>query len=117
MAHNIRDALKPRVMELRKAGKTWQEIADALGVSSTTAHMAGDPSYEQKRINRDRARRAELTNSNGIHKRFDPSRISAADAQRIVAGIPADTRNPIQRMFGDPPYERSALYQKMQGKP
>lgn len=28
---------------------------------------------------------------------------------------PRDTRTPAQRLMGEPPFERSALYQKMQG--
>lgn len=40
-----------------------------------------------------------------------------ADWQRLRAFIPEDTRGLTGRMFGDPVFERSALYRKQEGQP
>ena len=36
-----RPELKPKVLELRKTGKTWQQIGDALGITRSFAHKIG----------------------------------------------------------------------------
>lgn len=40
-----------------------------------------------------------------------------ADWQRLRAAIPEDTRGLTGRLFGDPVFERSALYSKQEGQP
>ncbi len=38
-----------------------------------------------------------------------------ADAERLLAEVPADTRGTTAKLAGDPIFERSALFQKQQG--
>lgn len=109
MAANKRDAIAPRVAELRQAGKTWTEIGKELGVDGTTAHIAVDPEYaavRRARINHRRREKSEITPE---MRRAGDRRVSEDDAKVALASIPADTRDLTARMLGDPLPGRSAL--------
>jgi hypothetical protein len=111
--------LAPTVLKMRKSGMSWNAIAKELHVSSETVRMSIDEDYAERRRIANNARRKARYVPKRIH--MVEQRPPAPDAHRAIelaaSRAKRDTRTPFQRAFGDPPFERSALYQKMQGKP
>lgn len=110
MAANIRDALAPAIRKLRDSGLSWSDIGRELGITGTTAKMAVDPDYAARRRSNINARRIDQTSRVTDKNRVTPpSRLTAAEARKVIARIPPDTRTPMQKMLGDPLPGRSAL--------
>lgn len=99
---------------LRKAGKTFAEIARHLGVTAKTVRRAIDPGYarhlrEQVREARIQKKRAEEIDRPGPSSAND-SRIRAVQRRRNeekkiaerLAALPPDTRTLTGRLMGDP---------------
>lgn len=94
-----------RAEKMRANGETWTTIGREFGVDPKTAKTRLDPAYREKR----RARR-QSTSPN-----FMRGKVERVDRIMEIPPIPADTRGLTARTFGDPIFERSALYAKMHG--
>lgn len=97
------DAEKDRVIQMRRAGLTWTEIGREFCVDRRAVRRAVESNFaieHKKRI-------AESKGKGGsqyIEPWVDPT-----------PDVPnwRDTRDITGRVFGDPVFERSALYKKM----
>jgi uncharacterized protein (DUF433 family) len=107
------------IEELRQAGWNPTRIAKHFGVARDTVLRAIDPAYRARR-------NAQIASNKGYgyadHRRIIHSVLSqgtersvARDAERLLASVPDDTRCLTARTFGDPIFERSALYAKQKG--
>lgn len=104
-----KDALRPRIIELRQVGMSWSAIGDIMGMARDTVHSIADPAHKKNRIyERSSRRKHDSTIGKNIVMR-PPS----GDIEARLAEIPPDTRSPAARLMGDPIFERSALGQRM----
>ena len=101
---------------MKALGRTWQEIADAFGISVYQARYYLKPGVRE----RDRQRKEKIRRTQQYYGPVghivSTKRIAERAAERLQQQIPSDTRNLTQRMFGDPVFERSSLYKKLQEK-
>jgi hypothetical protein len=99
---------------LRASGAKWVYLAKRYQCDEGTVRRALDAGYRAKRaeqILRAKLRRADERAA--IAPRPPVASIAVReDAIRLMAAIPADTRNLTQRIFGDPLPGRSALDRK-----
>lgn len=97
---------------MKEEGKTYKQIAQTMGVSHTTIERHINLRQRQRRLERDRERRAM---ERGIlrHAVVNVERVSTAEILQRMATIPRDTRTRAQIIMGDPIPERSALWQRM----
>jgi len=84
--------LQPKAMRMRKAGISYPDIGTEIGIP---------PDVIRHRLNRG-------------SKTKKTSREKNAELKVLLAEIPPDKRTYTQRFFGDPIWERSALYRKQQ---
>lgn len=107
--------IAPRVAKMRAAGMSWRFICKELGVADDTARMSIDPEYaERRRIANNMRRRGQYVPK--LTLRSDAPRMSKEDVTRAIdqaiARAKQDRRTGLERVFGDPPYHRSALAQR-----
>jgi hypothetical protein len=93
-----------RAEKMRANGETWTAIGREFGVDPKTAKTRLDPAYREKR--RIRCRSANP----GVMRSYVKS-----EPIENVPPVPPDTRGLTARAFGDPIFERSALYAKLYG--
>ena len=87
---------------------SWEKVARYLGVAEETVRRALDPDYRAAR--NEVARRRYVRSERRASPHFaDRKRLSAEDAIRALATVPADTRTITGKVFGDPLPGRSAL--------
>lgn len=99
-----------RMRDMRAGNATLIEIARAIGCAESTVRRHLDPHVAERnrRGNADRYRLEKEHQNNASHK------LTRENVERLRALIPADRRDTTGRAFGDPVFERSALYKKMQ---
>lgn len=104
--------LDERIRAMAASGMSRAEICGALGLRSDRVRWALDPEFRdrKRRQTRERARRVYKTGKIDHGGIVSPA--LRADAERLMAEIPPDTRGPNARLMGDPIFERSALYAK-----
>lgn len=97
--------LLSEAIRLRGEGRSFNEIGDALSVSSDTVHCWLDEKYAHRRRSMVNAnRRGEAHDINRIDRR--PSH---SDVAERLAEIPPDTRDLTSRLCGDPLPGRRAI--------
>ena len=107
----ITDQIKAEAERMRNAGKSYEEIARAFGVSASTLMYRIDPIYAAKvRQRREAKRRAESEELKEIHRNIRAvvdMRVQPRPDESIVARQRAylrdpDTRDLTGRLLGDP---------------
>lgn len=87
-------------LALRKLGRSYGEVARTLGVHINTLRSHIDYDYWQ------------LCHANMEKMRLRNLRLSLRKARAVDS---LENRDLTARFFGDPPYERSALYARQHG--
>lgn len=95
---------------MRESGQSWRAIGRAFGVRECTVMAALDPIYAERRRQMMRDWRAKNGRSLTCFDAYRPERVDP----RKIPPIPRDTRDLTAFICGDPIFERSALYRKMQ---
>jgi hypothetical protein len=92
-----------RARMMRESGQSWTALARYFNCSEETIRRYMDDEYRKKRADRYRP----------DHLRFsiygNPSRMTSAEARRVISTVPADTRSRMAKWMGDPLPGRSAL--------
>lgn len=95
--------------QMRKEGKSWDDIGEALGVTGETVHKKLDPEYaDSRRHGVNLARAGEPRTKQRRAGGDDPTN------ELALARVAPDTRTWQQRLMGDPPANRSALAMRKQ---
>ena len=109
-----------RARALQTEGWSWRRIGDLLGIHNETLRRNCDPAYAEHRKAKDR-KRVRDRGTTGVHATRNAVEPNGEHRERFraeigarLAEIPPDTRSLTARAFGDPIFERSALYRKMQ---
>lgn len=99
-----------QAQRMREGGASWDDVGEAFGITGETMHRKLDPAYAKRcRDQIDEVRRghkSQRPQGDGSGYRAGGSDPEIDAALRL---IPTDTRTWQQRLFGDPPAERSAL--------
>ncbi len=95
------DIARARLM--REDGQSWNALARHYNCSEETIRRYMDDEYRKKRADRYRPEHLRFTMYG------NPPRTTSAEARRVIASVPADTRSPVTRWMGDPLPGRSAL--------
>lgn len=107
--------------QMRDSGMSWKKIAKHFGVSEDTARRPLDPEWTARRnatvaANR-RLRRARMAEGEAcpsfVHYVCSMPEEAKRDGERLLAQVPADTRDLTGRICGDPLPTRSALDRKL----
>lgn len=103
---------------MRKNGMAWYRIGKVFGVAEDTVRAAIEPGFaemrrEQKNLRR-RARKENCAFLTPVGVSRATREATKNDFLARLAEIPPDTRSLTARAFGDPIFQRSALYRKMQ---
>lgn len=97
-----------RAERYRAAGIPWSVIAASVGASERAIRCGIDPGFREKRRESDRRQQANFVSPapelHASENRLPPSVIA-----KVIATVPADTRNFTARLCGDPLTGRSAL--------
>lgn len=109
--------LEQSIKTLRNSGHTQAEICKKLKCSKGTIVKVLNPELhaKQREIARIREREKRIDLMGGYQSpvtRDYTSKSIKADLEKRLAEIPQDTRSKTGRAFGDPIFERSALYQR-----
>jgi len=104
-----------QIRQMLASGKSWQTIADALGTTYSTIRMKLDPEFARNRKDRVNQARRQLNQRKAYEPKLPQRRVMMKDIDPDqIPPQPRDTRNLTGRLFGDPVFERSALYQRTQ---
>lgn len=102
-----------RAKQLREKGIHWTVTARRLGVGYYALRCLLDADWAEKQ--RERKRMGAGENMPFVHNTREPDKPTAAEVSAALKRIPEDTRDMTAIAFGDPIYERSALYRKQMG--
>lgn len=95
----------------RKEGWTYASIANELGVSASRIAYWLDPKRKAREDEYNRMRKGQERKRQPIKYKVNKVHFDNATRVEVLGELPPpDTRNFTQRFFGDPVYQRSALY-------
>lgn len=119
MTPEERTELSAKVIKLRADGHRVKDIAETLGLSRATVTLLSNMDRYEEVLQRTRSHQSALRKA---RKNRDVLPVSVATIERRreyearLAEIPEDRRSKTARVFGDPVFERSALFEKLKEK-
>jgi hypothetical protein len=101
----------------RKEGWTYGRIADELGVSRSRLAIWLDPDRKAREDEYNRMRKGQERKRQPIKYKVNKVHFDNATRVEVLGELPPpDDRTFTERFFGDPVYQRSALYKIKQGQ-
>lgn len=109
MRHAFTEADAESVRTMRAQGMSWHSLSRVWGCSEETVRRLIDLEYRERRADRYRPVHMRQPRNYG-----NPSRMTSAEAARVLDTVPQDTRSLSAKLMGDPLPGRSALDRKPQ---